>query len=440
MRKAFVLLLLLATVAGAGTLYLHWSARPEISFRSSPVKRGDLVVSISATGTVEPVEVIDVGAQVAGKIKEFGKDAGGKPVDYGTHVEQGMVLAVIDDALFAADAQQAVAQVEQAKATVDREKADLEQMRVKLNEAERNWKRAKELGPSRALSATEFDAYQAAYETARATVAVGEATVAQAMKGVASAEAVLNRSRTYLGYCTIRSPVDGVIIDRRVNIGQTVVASLNAPSLFLIAKDLKKMQVWVAVNEADIGQIYPKQRVNFTVDAYPHEQFVGEVGKIRLNASMVQNVVNFTVEVNTDNSDGKLLPYLTANVNFEVAKHENVLTVPNAALRYKPSAKELIVPEARAEFAGAVSARTAKRAGSRAKTEDNTGVLWAREGDFVRPARVKVGLNDDSVSEIESDAVQEGAEVVISEIAMSNGDGTRNPFAPQFFGGPKRGP
>ena len=151
-----------------------------------------------------------------------------------------------------------------------------------------------------------------------------------------------------LSYCTIKSPVKGVIIDRRVNIGQTVVSSLNAPSLFLIAKDLKRMEVWVSVNEADIGNIHQGQPVSFTVDAYPNEIFHGEVGKVRLNATMTQNVVTYTVEVITDNSSGKLLPYLTANVLFELSQKENVLLVPNVALRWSPQTKQ-VAPEFRTE-------------------------------------------------------------------------------------------
>src|SRR5205823_11154354 len=152
-------------------------------------------------------------------------------------------------------------------------------------------------------------------------------------------KAALKNAEINLAYCTITSPVKGVIVDRRVNIGQTVVSSLNAPSLFLIAKDLKRLQVWASVNEADIGNIRSGQQVTFTVDAYPGRTFKGTVApdQPRLNASMTQNVVTYTVVVTTRNDDGKLKPYLTANVNFEVSKHENVLLVPNAALRWKPN-------------------------------------------------------------------------------------------------------
>src|SRR5205823_6028616 len=152
-----------------------------------------------------------------------------------------------------------------------------------------------------------------------------------------------------LGYCTIRSPVKGVIVDRRVNVGQTVVASLNAPSLFLIAKDLKRMQIWASVNEADIGQIHPGQAVSYTVDAYPGEVFTGQVSHVRLNATMNQNVVTYTVVVTTDNSKGRLLPYLTTNLQFRVSERTNVLMVPNTALHWQPQLDQ-VAPAAREDF------------------------------------------------------------------------------------------
>ena len=210
------------------------------------------------------------------------------------------------------------------------------QLKAKLFQAERDWGRAKKLGPSDALSQADYDAAQSAYETAKANVAVGQAAIVQAKKTVDQSKAALKRAQENLNYCTIVSPVKGVIVDRRVNIGQTVVASLSAPSLFLIAKDLTRIQVWVSVNEADIGLIHAGQPATFTVDAFPGQVFTGEVGKVRLNATMTQNVVTYTVEVDTDNADGKLLPYLTANVKFVVGESKNVLLVPNAALRWSP--------------------------------------------------------------------------------------------------------
>lgn len=410
---------------------------PSSTFKTAPVTKGDLLITISATGTVEPVEVIDVGAQVAGKIEYFGQDPKdpSKVIDYGTEVEEGTVLAHIDDSLYAADAEQTSAQVEQAKANVLRAEADLMQTRAKLVQAENNWKRAQELGPSRALSATDFDSYKAAYETAKATVGVSEATVVQAQKSVVQAEAALRRSKTNLGYCTIKSPVKGVIVDRRVNIGQTVVASLNAPSLFLIAKDLNKLEVWASVNEADIGNIHPDQRVTFTVDAFPGLTFVGTVGKIRLNASMTQNVVTYTVEIHTDNSDGKLLPYLTANVRFQVAERKNVMLVPNAALRWTPTPEQM--PPGSEEADSPENASNNQAAAT--APAQKQGTVWISEGKFAKPVQVNVFMSDGSMTEIESNDLKDGQEVIIGEHDPNvQVDDTKNPFTPQFRGGRRR--
>ena len=325
--------------------FLRGSGNKGIVYRTTPVKKGDLLATISATGTVEPEEVVDVGAQVAGQINSFGKDKNGKTIDYGSVVEEGTILAQIDDSLYAADVAMANAQLQQARAGVLRTEADLGQLKSRLNQAKRDWDRAQKLGPSEALAQSSYDAYKSAYEIAQANVAVGEAAIVQSRDAVAQAQATLQRGQRNLSYCTIKSPVKGVIIDRRVNIGQTVVSSLNAPSLFLIAKDLKRMQVWVSVNEADVGNIHPGQPVSFTVDAYPGQIFRGEVGKIRLNATMTQNVVTYTVEVITDNSSGKLLPYLTANAQFELSQHNNVLLVPNAALRWSPLPEQVDVED-----------------------------------------------------------------------------------------------
>lgn len=453
MRGLLVVFVVLAAVAGGGYAYWQYSEGEPPSYRTAEVQRGDLLVSISATGTVEPEEVVDVGAQVAGRIEMFGKDADGKTVDYSSHVEVGTVLAHIDDSLYAADVAQSEAQLAQAKASVLKAKADLEQMKARLHQAEKNWMRAQELGISRALSATDFDSYEAAYETAKATVGVGEASVVQAEKAVLQAEASLRRFQTNLGYCTIKSPVKGIIIARRVNIGQTVVASLNAPSLFLIAKDLTRMQVWASVNEADIGRITVGQPVTFTVDAHPGEVFHGEVSKIRLNASMTQNVVTYTVEITTDNSSGRLLPYLTANIQFEVTRRQDVLMVPSAALRYMPPLEQ-VVPEARAEFSVPGSRRSEARSGSSAasrpsgskpsgsrpaagglaRAAQTRGTVWIQDGSFVRPVAVDTGLTDGAMTEVPGDVLREGMEVVIGEVIKVSTGGARSPFTPQITG------
>ena len=344
----------------------HWysESAKEPLFRTDHPTRGSLVATIIATGTIEPEEVIDVGAQVAGQILAFGQDPTDpkRTIDYGSPVEQGTVLARIDDSLYAPEVDIARADLGLCMADVRRAESELVQMRSKLHKAERDWERAQRLKASNSISQTEFDATQNAWEMAKASVAAAEADLEKAKRAVDKARGTLAKAEKNLGYCTIKSPVKGIIIDRRVNVGQTVVSSLNAPSLFLIAKDLRRLQIWVSVNESDIGNIYPGQHATFTVDAYPADVFHGTVGQIRLNATMTQNVVTYTVVVNVDNEDGKLdpysaaaatqgtrnrpdvpagdklLPYLTANLQFKVDERTDALLVPNAALHYRPQA------------------------------------------------------------------------------------------------------
>jgi HlyD family secretion protein len=278
---------------------------------AEPKAEGAKPSTVSATGTVEPAEVVDVGAEVAGRIESFGADPRGKtdpryrgkPIDYGSPVEEGTVLAQIDAALY-------VVRVEEAKANCLRTEAELDQAKARLELAEDQWQRARKGAATAAAS--DLDSARINSKVARAGMAVAEA-------GLAQSRAALKAAEINLGYTTIKSPIKGLIIDRRVNIGQTVVGSLNAPSLFLIAKDAEKLQVWASVKEADIAKIHQGQAAQFTVDAFPREVFHGKVEQIRLNATMVRNVVTYTVVVTTDNPGGKLLPYLTANVQFEAA-------------------------------------------------------------------------------------------------------------------------
>jgi HlyD family secretion protein len=398
------------------------------------VKRGDLLASISATGTVEPTVVVIVGAQVNGLIKSFGKDKYGRTVDYASVVEEGTVLANIDDSLYVASRDAAKAQLEQATANKASAEANVLQMKANLLLARQNWDRAQKLGPSDALAQSAYDQYHATYEAAKANLAAAEAAVQQAKASIAQNRAALNTAEINLGYCTIKAPVKGVIIDRQVNIGQTVVASLSAPSLFLLAKDLRRITVWISVNEADVGSIYPGQPVTFTVDAFPNREFKGEVGKIRLNATMTQNVVTYTVEVNTNNDDGKLLPYLTANAKFITGRREDVLLVPNAALRWVPQ-PALIAPEARKKRHGA---KREKEGGAEpAGATQPRGALWVQQGNLVRPIYVNVGLTDGSFTEVTGKEVTEGMAVVIGESAKedkASTAGARSPLMPQPFG------
>src|SRR5262245_12249348 len=469
-RRALYFFLTLAVAGAAGIWFFHATGPGPVRFRTVPVKRGELLASISATGTIEPEEVVDIGAQVAGQIVSFGTDprGQGKPIDYGSPVEKGTVLARIDESLYRAQVDRARAQVDQgtaeveaaraqvaqAEANVKRAEADLGQMQARFHQADRDWQRAQRLAPGQSIADADFDAADAAYRTTRATVAVGVATVGQskanlkdaqanvhkAEAALAYARAALVTAQTNLGYCTITSPVKGVIVDRRVNIGQTVVSSLNAPSLFLIAKDLKRLQVWASVNEADVGNVRSGQPVTFTVDAYPGRVFKGVVApdQPRLNASMRQNVVTDSVVVNTDNNDGKLLPYLTANVQFEVSRRHDVLLVPNAALRWKPNPR-LVAADVRSAYVQ--SQRRAKgnageQPAAQAKKESHDrGTLWVEDEGFVRPVKVKIGPSDGVMTEIVAGEIQEGDAIVLGESRANGDNGSTNPFAPKMFGG-----
>jgi HlyD family secretion protein len=401
-----------------------------------------MLASISATGTVEPTVVVIVGAQVNGLIKSFGKDKHGKTVDYASVVEEGTVLANIDDSLYVAARDAAKAQLEQAVANKASADANVLQMKANLLLTRQNWDRAQKLGPSEALAQSAYDQYYAGYEAAKANLAAAEAAVQQTKASIAQNRAALHTAELNLGYCTIKAPVKGVIIDRQVNIGQTVVSSLSAPSLFLLATDLKRITVWISVNEADVGSIYPGQPVTFTVDAFPNREFKGVVGKVRLNATMTQNVVTYTVEVNTDNDDGKLLPYLTANAKFITGRKENVLLVPNAALRWVPQ-PGLIVPEARKKRHGADGAKREKEGGAEsAGTTQTHGNLWVQQGRLVRPVHVNVGLTDGAFTEVTGKEVTEGMAVVVGESAKEDKAGmaaARSPLMPQTFGRGQQG-
>lgn len=406
LKRALLIIIGLVLFAGAGRWYIGRSTE-SISYRTAEVKRGDLTVSITATGTLQPEEVVDVGAQVAGLIFAFGQDKDGKVIDYGSEVEEGTVLAKIDDSLYAAD-------VALQEAQKMRAYADKTQMQSKYTQAESDWKRAQNLISTQAIAKTSWDAYRAAFESAKANLTLADA-------GIAQAEASLQKAKRNLGYCTIASPVKGVIIDRRVNIGQTVVSSLNAPSLFLIAKDLRLMQVWAAVNEADIGRVFIGQQVTFTVDAFPGETFSGTVRKIRLNASMTQNVVTYTVEIDTENSNLRLLPYLTANVRFVVSDSKNVLLVPNAALRWTPPSTAKIRPsQPQDEKLGA-------------KKSSDQGTLWLQTRGGIEARLVSVFGSDGKMTQIQGD-IQEGSSVIIGvEHRDSPTSSGTNPFAPQPF-------
>lgn len=432
MRTIGILLIFLGIVVG-GTMYYagYLTADPPTVFRTTPIVRGDLTSAISATGTVVAEEFVDVGAQVVGRVKSFGVDPRDpkKTIDYGSIVHEGTVLAIIDDAVYKA-------QVDQAQASLQRAQADLLQLQARCEQTEQEWKRAEALRPTKAIADTDYDLTLSNYKAAKANVSVGEAAINQA-------RAALELAKTNLNYTVIKSPIEGVIVARRVNIGQTVVASLNAPSLFLIAKDLRRIQVWASVNEADIGRIHVDMPVSFTVDAYPGEVFRGKVSQIRLNAAIAQNVVTYTVVVVTENPDGKLFPYMTANLQFEIHHRSKVLQVANAALRWKPL-PEQIAPDARETEAVAGTrneppdSQPSERTSKLPAEQVSTGRLWVAFEGFVRPLTVRVGVSDGSMTEVSGRGVEEGMKVVMGVGRPEDRDagaGVSSPFLPKIRGG-----
>lgn len=416
MKKIIRIIIVAVVLGGIGFgVYRYLTSGPKAvrrNYYTEKLSVGSVTDSISATGTVEPEELINVGAQVQGMIRIFGKDTEGKSIDYGSRVTNGMVLAHIDDTLYTAAVKSAEANLNQRKAELTRAKADLLQLEARLRLAERELARAEKLRPSGAMAQADYDTALSAKEVATANIEVGKAEILQAEAACRAAEAQLAKEQSNLNYCTIRSPVDGVVIDRRVNIGQTVVSSMSTPSLFLIAKDLKKMQVWVSVNEADIGKIKEGMEVEFTVDTFPGEVFKGVVGKIRLNASLTQNVVTYVVEVQADNSNLRLIPYLTANTRFIIKSVKNEKTVSNAALRWVPSRQ------------------------FRTKGGKNEGTVWTvgKDGKPV-PHKVEILLTDGVKSAVKTD-LPEGTALITGEApagaAPAGQQDASSPFLPKM--------
>lgn len=480
-RRIIALTLVIALAAGGGFWYWKAQAGPHTGFTYADVKRGRIEATVGSTGTLQPREIVDVGAQVVGRIISIGKDdkTQSKIVDWGSEVvgpvvdsegkivKPGTLLAEIDPDLYdaavaAALAQQASAEasVKSAEAAIDVAKADYLQKTATLEQATNDWNRANKLIVKDNVAKAEFDQYQAAFEVAKANlkssganIEVAQANLKSAQAAVKTAQANLKTANTNLAYTKITAPCNGIVVDRRVNVGQTVVASLSAPSLFLIAKDLSQTEVWATVNEVDVGKIKvdpdPKRKnVTFTVDAFPGRLFHGRVlpqGNLpyRLNAVMNQNVVTYTVVVSvdmTENQDSALRPYMTADLTFLVGEKDDALMVPNAALRWQPNRNQ-VTPAQRDAYAKMLAK---KRTAGDAENHDR-GLVWVKDDNgMVRYLEVRTGLNDSTHTEIVSvisggDLKANETQVVIGE--SRNGDtrtGETNPFVATPFGGKKK--
>jgi HlyD family secretion protein len=373
MMRRILSLVLVAVLVGAGVWgYLYTQSRGSApKYRLGKVERGPLTATVSASGSLNAVTTVQVGSQISGQVKEL-------LVDFNSVVRKTQVIARIDSDIFEAKVNQARAEVESAhaavlnqQAQVERARADLENARaayleakaqtakaqVAVLDATRDMDRKTELFRRELIAKSDLDTSQAAHDSAAAQIAsarakeqalaagiqsaaaqlrVAEAMLQSAQAQVKQKQAALRQAQVDLGHTTIRAPVDGVVVSRAVDVGQTVAASLQAPTLFTIAQDLTKMQVDTSVDEADVGRIKVGDRAGFTVDAFPGENFAGVVTQIRKAAQIVQNVVTYTVVVAVNNPGGRLLPGMTANVKLVVAEKPSVLKIPNAALRFRP--------------------------------------------------------------------------------------------------------
>jgi len=317
MKKAVVTLLVLVAIGGSGYAYYRYSkTAPAPTVTTAPITRGDIVDRVGATGTLQAVTTVQVGTQVSGTIQNL-------YADFNSIVRKGQVLARLDPSLFQT-------QIEQARANLIRAQADLDRLKVGLDDAQTKLARARELSDRQLLPRSELDA-------ADINVRSTEAQIRSAQAQVTQAQASLNQNQVNMAHTVIEAPIDGLVISRNVDVGQTVAASMQAPTLFVLAADLTKMQVVANLDESDVGRIRPGQRVSFRVDAYPAEDFTGTVAQVRLQPIVQQNVVTYATVIDVPNVDLKLKPGMTANVNIEIARKQNVLRVPNAALRFRPT-------------------------------------------------------------------------------------------------------
>lgn len=347
-------LLIVLLLAGGGAAAWYWTQDSEANapvWQTAKIARGTIASTVSASGTLKAVVTVEVGSQISGQIKEL-------YADFNSEVKANQKIALIDPATFEAKLREAEADLAVARANItmngarlDALTAEIRAAEAALAEARADFDRKKELMPTRAITRSDFGKAEAAYNTARAKLdgakakkAEQQAQVLVARAQVQQKEATLQQRKLDLERTVIRSPVDGVVIARNIDVGQTVAASLQAPVLFVIAKDLREMQVEVNVDEADIGRIQVGQGVEFTVDSFPGRTFPGTVKQVRLLPKDVSNVVTYTVIVSAENPDLRLLPGLTANVTFNVSRRDNVVVVPNRALRFRPPGVQVARP------------------------------------------------------------------------------------------------
>ncbi|MFZ2397709.1 MAG: efflux RND transporter periplasmic adaptor subunit [Smithella sp.] len=378
MKKKIIILLIIAVVIVAiGLFFYLWENGNDMAYKTEKVSRGGINALVTATGTVNAVTTVSVGTQVSGTINKLF-------VDYNSPVKKGQLLAQIDPSTFQS-------QVDQAMANLWTAKANVEKAAVATVDAQRTFQRNKELFAQNFIARSDLDTAETSFKSAQAQQKVNQAQVQQA-------QAALKIAETNLQYTRIISPVDGTVISRSIDVGQTVAASFQTPTLFSIAQDLTKMQIDTNVDEADIGKVKSGQDVSFTVDAYPDTIFTGKVAVVRNAPITVSNVVTYDVVINVNNAQLKLKPGMTANVSITIETHPDVLRIPNAALRFKPA--------------------EVKRKSER--TQDKQAMkgtkVWILENDKPKPVKVTIGLSDGNYTEISAGELKAGQEIITDSL------------------------
>jgi HlyD family secretion protein len=408
--KWSLILGILGLIGGTGisSLVSYMKESRRVTFREAEVTRGRIVAVVNSTGTIKPVRSVSVGSFVSGPIKSIPSD-----VDFNREVKEGQLLAKIDPLIYDAA-------VARDRAILKTRKADINRVKALLQQAKNDEKRAEDLRAKSKdkvyISDSEMDQLRFARESLDAQLAFAEASVLEAQGN-------LDSSIANLGYTDIRSPVDGIIIDRKIDPGQTVASTFQTPELFIVAPDLRtEIYVFANVDETDIGLVRTAQQTHqpvlFTVDAWPDDLFKGKIFQIRMSSTTTQNVVTYPVVVSAPNPDLKLLPGMTANLSFQLRASDNLLRLPDAALRFFPQ-RDHVHPEDRPKLEARNTStgdttevvRTAEEK-AKIRAKRNTRYVWVVDGDYLRAVQVVIGLSDNSFTEIVSGDLKEGQKIV----------------------------
>ncbi len=395
MKKVSIILLAVAIVLSLGFYFYKKEGSTTLpNWKTVRVEHGNLIQYVTATGSLAADTTVQVGTQVSGIIAKI-------RVDFNSVVKSGQIVAILDTTFLYASKEDA--------------EAALQRARVQVDEMKREFDRAKTLFDQKVADQADYDLAIYNYESAKSMER--------------SAKAQYDRAVINLQYATIRAPVSGTVISRNVDVGQTVISSFNAPTLFTIANDLTKMQVQASVDEADIGQVREKQDVEFSVDAYPDDLFHGLVQQIRMQPIMVQNVVNYTVIIEVPNKDRKLMPGLTANIRIRVNEHDSVLKVAVNALHFSPPPEypgKIVIPDSILHKSESLTPPANE------DPRKKSFVVWVKSGPFIYPVRVRTGLSDGLVTEI-SGNIPAGAEVAVGVLAQAvEPSKQQSPFMPKF--------